>query len=234
MSLPSRPASSQPAPLRLALFDCDGTLVDSQFAIIDAMTAAWAEHGLGEPDPMEVRRMVGLSLVEAVALLQPSLAPADHVAVAESYKRAFAASRSRGEVDEPLFPGILDTLAALEEAGVLLGVATGKSRRGLDAVLKGHGLTGRFVTLQTADVGPGKPNPHMVQRALAETGVAEAGTVVIGDTTYDIQMARNARVASVGVSWGYHAVPELERAGADRIVHRGREVADAVLELLER
>ncbi|ANC91938.1 haloacid dehalogenase [Azospirillum humicireducens] len=227
MTVPGRP------PLRLALFDCDGTLVDSQFAIIDAMTQAWAEHGLGEPDPMEVRRMVGLSLVEAVSLLLPAHDAEVHVAVAESYKRAFSSARSRGEVDEPLFPGIVDTLAALEKAGVLLGVATGKSRRGLDAVLKGHGLTGRFVTLQTADVGPGKPNPHMVQRALAETGVEEAGTVVIGDTTYDIQMARNARVRSVGVSWGYHAVPELERAGADRIVHRGRDVATAVLELLE-
>lgn len=221
------------APLRLALFDCDGTLVDSQFSIIDAMTAAWAEHGLGEPDPLEVRRMVGLPLVEAVALLLPALDRGTHEAVAESYKQAFAASRARGEVDEPLFPGILDTLAALEEAGVLLGIATGKSRRGLDAVLKGHGLTGRFVTLQTSDACPGKPHPHMVQRALGETGVDGTRTVVIGDTTYDILMARNARVASVGVSWGYHPVADLEAAGADRIVHRGRDVATAVLDLLE-
>ncbi|MBP2299528.1 HAD-IA family hydrolase [Azospirillum picis] len=221
------------AGLRLALFDCDGTLVDSQFSIIAAMTAAWAEHGLGEPDPLEVRRMVGLPLVDAVGLLLPTLAPDGRAAVAESYKRAFSAARDRGEGTEPLFPGILDALAALEAAGVLLGVATGKSRRGLDAVLKGHGLAGRFITLQTADVGPGKPNPHMVHRALAETGAEEGGTVVIGDTTYDIQMARNARVRSVGVSWGYHAVPELERAGADRIVHRGRDAATAVLELLE-
>lgn len=221
------------ASLRLALFDCDGTLVDSQFAIIDAMASAWAEHGLGKPDPVEVRRIVGLSLVEAVSRLLPALSAADHVVVAESYKRAFAASRARGEVYEPLFPGIRETLDALEEAGVLLGVATGKSRRGLDAVLKGHGLTDRFVTLQTADVGPGKPHPYMIHRALGETGAAAGDTVVIGDTTYDIQMARNARVASVGVSWGYHAVTELEAAGADRIVHGGHEVAGAVLELLE-
>lgn len=218
---------------RLALFDCDGTLVDSQFSIIDAMTTAWGEHGLGVPDPMAVRRIVGLSLVEAVAALLPGRTDTFHVAVAESYKAAFSASRQRGEVDEPLFPGILETLDALEGAGVLLGVATGKSRRGLDAVLKGHGLTGRFVTLQTADSGPGKPHPHMVHRALADTGAVEAGTVMIGDTTYDIQMARSARVASVGVSWGYHPVAELTAAGANRIVHRGREVADAVLGLLE-
>lgn len=226
-------APLRPTPLRLALFDCDGTLVDSQFAIVDAMTAAWIAHDLGLPDPMAVRRIVGLSLIDAVAQLLPAHTPRQHAAVAESYKEAFTASRRRGEVYEPLFPGILDTLAALTEAGVLLGVATGKSRRGLDAVLMGHGLTDRFVTLQTADVAPGKPNPHMVQRALAETGVDPAATVVIGDTTYDIQMARNARVASVGVSWGYHPVAELEAAGADRIVHGGADVAGAVLELLE-
>ncbi|WP_338128664.1 HAD-IA family hydrolase [Azospirillum brasilense] len=101
-------------------------------------------------------------------------------------------------------------------------------------MLAHHGLTERFVTLQTSDIGPGKPHPDMVYRALAETGVEAARTVVIGDTTYDIQMARNARVASVGVSWGYHAVAELEAAGADRIVHRGRAVAGAVLDLLHR
>lgn len=220
-------------PLRLALFDCDGTLVDSQFAILDAMTSAWAAHGLGEPDPQEVRRMVGLPLVQAVALLLPDLDPDKHVDVAESYKEAFAALRRRGDLHEPLFPGIRDSLDALEAQGVLLGVATGKSRRGLDAVLAHHGLADRFVTLQTSDIGPGKPHPDMVHRALAETGVNFADTVVIGDTTYDIQMARNARVASVGVSWGYHAVAELEAAGADRIVHRGPAVADAVLALLD-
>ncbi|WP_188261336.1 HAD-IA family hydrolase [Azospirillum tabaci] len=227
-------SSENARPLRLALFDCDGTLVDSQFAIIDAMTTAWAVHGLGEPDPLEVRRMVGLPLVQAVSQLLPDLDTDRHVTVAESYKDAFAALRHRGDLHEPLFPGLRDTLDALEAEGVLLGVATGKSRRGLDAVLAHHGLAHRFVTLQTSDVGPGKPHPDMVYRALAETGVEAARTVVIGDTTYDIQMARNARVASVGVSWGYHAVAELEAAGADRIVHRGREVAGAVLDLLHR
>jgi len=136
-------------------------------------------------------------------------------------------------VEEPLFPGIAEALDALEAEGVLLGVATGKSLRGLRSVLERHGMTHRFVTLQTADTGPGKPHPDMVHRALAETGAEPAATVMIGDTTYDIQMARNARIASVGVSWGYHEVPELQAAGADRIVHGGAQVAAAVLDLLE-
>ena len=219
-------------PLKLALFDCDGTLVDSQFAIIEAMTTAWAEHGLGEPSAMAVRGLVGLPLVEAVARLLPGADARLHERVAESYKAAFAAQRQRGDMQEPLFPGIREVLDALDGAGVLLGVATGKSHRGLLAVLERHGLRDRFVTLQTSDVGPGKPHPDMVLRALAETGADAGDTVVIGDTTYDIQMARSARVWAVGVSWGYHAVPDLEKAGADRIVHNGREAAGAVLDLL--
>lgn len=233
-SFPESPLpTAMPKPLRLALFDCDGTLVDSQHAIVDSMTEAWRAHGLGEPDPDAVRRVVGLSLVPAVAALLPLADAPVHVAVAESYKDAFATRRHRGVAEEPLYPGILETLDRLEAAGVLLGVATGKSRRGLLSVLERHGLTERFVTLQTADVGPGKPHPDMVFRALAESGADVTGTVMIGDTTYDIQMARNARVASVGVSWGYHEVPELVAAGADRIVASGPAVADAVLELLE-
>ncbi|HYG85888.1 MAG TPA: HAD-IA family hydrolase [Azospirillum sp.] len=222
-----------PQPLRLALFDCDGTLVDSQYAIVDSMTEAWRAHGLGEPDAQAVRRVVGLSLVQAVAVLLPGLDAQFHATVAEAYKDAFAARRQRGVLEEPLFPGIREALDRLEAAGVLLGVATGKSRRGLLSVLERHGLTHRFVTLQTADIGPGKPHPDMVFRALSETGAETAGTVMIGDTTYDIQMARNARIASVGVSWGYHEVPELQAAGADRIVGSGSAVASAVLELLE-
>lgn len=222
-----------PSPLRLALFDCDGTLVDSQHAIVDSMAEAWRRHGLGTPDPLAVRRVVGLSLVTAVADLLPDRDAALHAAVADAYRDAFAGRRQRGVLEEPLFPGIAAALDALEAAGVLLGVATGKSLRGLRSVLERHGLERRFVTLQTADTGPGKPHPAMVQRALAETGVAAADTVMIGDTTFDIQMARNAGIASVGVSWGYHEVPELEAAGADRIVRDGAGVAAAVLDLLE-
>ncbi len=223
-----------PQPLRLTLFDCDGTLVDSQNAIVDSMTEAWLAHGLGEPDARTVRRVVGLSLMEAMATLLPDQDEHRHAVIAEAYKDAFSARRQRGVLEEPLFPGVLEMLDRLEAAGVLLGVATGKSRRGLLSVLERHGLTKRFVTLQTADIGPGKPHPDMVLRALSETGAGTADTVMIGDTTYDIQMARNARIASIGVAWGYHEVLELQAAGADRIADNGQAVADAVLELLEQ
>jgi phosphoglycolate phosphatase len=218
--------------LRLALFDCDGTLVDSQHAIVAAMADAFHNEGLAAPEPASVRQVVGLSLVEAVARLSPGAEPAVHERLSERYKQAFHRQRSAGLHPEPLYPGLRAALDTLGREGVVLGVATGKSRRGLDAVLNHHGLTGRFATLQTADTGPGKPDPDMVFRALAESGAEAADTVMIGDTVYDIEMARRAGVGALGVSWGYHEVDWLRRAGAHRVVDAGDELAAAVLELL--
>lgn len=218
--------------LKLVLFDCDGTLVDSQHAIVDSMNAAWEAHGLGVPDANAVRRVVGLSLVEAIMRLAPALTEKQACGVAETYKKAFGDMRGMGRVEEPLYDGILEAIETLSAAGYLLGVATGKSRRGLDAVLSRHNLRNRFVTLQTADMGPGKPNPHMVWRALDETGAAAADTVVIGDTTFDVQMARRAGSSAVGVVWGYHEPEELEAAGANRVVLHPRDIPAAVADLL--
>lgn len=226
----SRPGSK---PLRLALFDCDGTLVDSQYAIVAAMNAAFVALGLPLPDAAAVRRVVGLPLVQAIAVLLPDAQPRLHVTLADRYKLAFADARNRGVHEEPLFPGIRGALDALEGAGLLLGVATGKSRRGLVATLDQHGLLDRFTTLQTSDTGPGKPHPDMVFRALAETGVEASDTVVIGDTTYDMLMAGSARAGAVGVAWGYHEVAELTGAGAQRICETADQVPAAVLALLD-
>lgn len=214
---------------RLALFDCDGTLVDSQHRICASMTAAFAERGHAPPGPDAVRAVVGLSLVEAVARLLPTLDMAEHAETAELYKRAFFRFRKRGEHEEPLYPGAVEVLDRLADAGFILGVATGKSRRGLDAVLDLHGLAGRFTTLQTADRSPGKPNPAMVLQAMSEAGVEARDTIMIGDTVFDVQMGRNAGVAAIGVGWGYHGVDDLRLAGATSVATDFAHLGDLLL-----
>lgn len=220
------------APLRLALFDCDGTLVDSQQGIIAAMREAWQAHDLDVPDPEAVRRVVGLTLEAAIARLRPQAGDGERKDLAERYRAAFFRQRQSGTLEEPLYDGVIAALDALEAEGVLLGVATGKSRRGLRAVLEPHGLLDRFVTLQTADDGPGKPNPHMVHQAIDATGVDAADTVMIGDTTFDIQMARAAGVASIGVGWGYHPAEELSAAGAGAVASAFPDIPGLVMTML--
>lgn len=211
-------AEPRPGALRLAVFDCDGTLVDSQRAIIASVGAAWAGEGLAPPPPDAIRRVVGLALAEAIATLAPDEPSTRQAALTEAYKDAFRDMREQGTADENLFPGIPEALDALEAAGWLLGVATGKSRHGLDRTLEAHGLAGRFVTLQTADRAPGKPHPAMLEQALGEAGVEASHALMIGDTTYDILMAVNAGVRPVGVAWGYHPADELTEAGAAEIL----------------
>ena len=204
--------------LRLIMFDCDGTLVDSQHVILDAMNQAFVQHGMACPDMDAVRRVIGLGLVEAVEVLVPHLDRAAHVSLAQSYKDAFGELRKDPRHMEPLFPGVRETLEALAGAGCLLGVATGKSRRGLNSTLNLHGLRDLFVTLQTVDDAPSKPHPGMIENALRATGARREDTVMIGDTVFDIRMARNAGVHALGVSWGYHPAEELTEAGARHVL----------------
>jgi phosphoglycolate phosphatase len=218
--------------VKLALFDCDGTLVDSQHSIIAAMNAGFASSGLVPPDERSVRRVVGLSLVEAVARLLPDEDAGRHESIAEAYKRAFHSNRTAGAHPEPLYPGLRQALDALESAGWLLGVATGKSRRGLLATLNHHGLAARFMTLQTADEPPGKPHPAMLLRAIAEAGSSRDRTVMIGDTSFDMQMARNAGVRGIGVSWGYHEPEELRATGAAVVVDCYDDLPGAVQRIM--
>jgi len=211
---PSSPSTA----LRLAVFDVDGTLIDSQNSIVSAMGYAWQSHGLVPPERAAALRMVGLPLAEVIAGLAPDESPERWESLRTSYSAEWSRMRDQGRLSEPLFPGAISVLDDLEEAGWLLGVATGKSRRGLDMVLAAHGLADRFVTLQTSDVSAGKPNPEMLMKAMAETGAAPASTAMIGDTTYDVQMARNAGIHAIGVAWGYHDVSELKAAGAHAII----------------
>jgi phosphoglycolate phosphatase len=200
---------------RLAIFDCDGTLVDSQANICRAVEEAFVEARIAVPPREAIRRIVGLSLVEAMRGLLPDASDADHRKLAEAYKQQFFKLRSSGALaDEPLFEGIARLVEELVEDGWLLGVATGKSDRGLAHVLGVHGLSDRFVTLQTADRHPSKPHPSMIDAAIAEAGGDKATTAMIGDTSYDMEMAVNAGVRAVGVAWGYHPPHELVEAGA--------------------
>jgi phosphoglycolate phosphatase len=203
--------------LRLAIFDCDGTLVDSQADIALAMEAAFAAHALPAPSRAEIRRIVGLSLTEAIRRLQPDLPADDTTMLVQSYKDAFRARRAAGVVEEPLYDGIAALIADLDAAGWLLGVATGKSDRGLAHCLERHGLTGHFITLQTADRHPSKPDPSMIEACLDATGATREATVMIGDTAYDMAMAVNAGVRAIGVDWGYHHPAELIAAGAQAV-----------------
>ena len=213
---------------RLALFDCDGTLVDSQHNICAAMEECFAGAGLAPPARERTRAVVGLSLVEAMREMVPEAGHAAHVDLAERYKAVFQAMRARGGVEEPLFEGVADTIDRLEAEGWLLGVATGKSDRGLAICLDAHGLAGRFVTLQTADRHPSKPHPSMIESAMAEAGAAPATTVMIGDTSFDMAMARAAGATAIGAAWGYHDVDALRRAGAHHVAARPVDIIELV------
>ena len=213
---------------KLAVFDCDGTLIDGQASICRAMDEAFAEVGLPAPDAHQVRRMVGLSLPQAMRQLSPDIDDDLQRNLVDAYKRAFRAQREAGELSQQLFDGIADVLDALHGAGWQLAVATGMSRRGLDHCLASHGLSKHFVSLQTADNHPSKPDPAMLEAALFEAAAEPAEAVMIGDTAYDMQMARDAGVRGIGVDWGYHTPEELRAAGAE-FVATSREELKAYL-----
>jgi phosphoglycolate phosphatase len=201
----------------LLIFDVDGTLVDSQHLIIAAQREAFAAHGLEPPSRARGLSVVGLSLPEAFTVLVGPKGPVD--GLAEAYRDAFQRIRSDPSVREPLFPGAAETVAALAACpDVRLGIATGKSRRGVAYLIARHGWGDVFATVQTADDAPSKPDPTMVRQAMAEAGAGPEDTVMIGDTSFDMAMARAAGADVIGVSWGYHPVEALREAGATRIV----------------
>lgn len=181
------------------------------------MEAAFRAHNLDIPTARDVRRTMGLPLDAAIERLVPTHASPDIGDLVAAYRSANNERRRNDADEEPIFPGVREVLATLTESGYTLGVATGKSRRGLQETLRRHDLTDYFQTLKSADDGPGKPHPAILRDAMTETGAVPAGTVMIGDTTYDIQMAVNAESLSIGVAWGYHETEELSATGANCI-----------------
>jgi phosphoglycolate phosphatase len=215
--------------LKLAVFDCDGTLIDGQADICAAMTRAFADAGLLPPDLDAVRRSVGLSLPQALARLLPDADEEVRARAVEAYKQAFRAARQAGTLTQPLFAGLSELLEALADDGWTLAVATGMSRRGLDHCLTVAGIADRFVSLQTADDHPSKPHPAMLRAALAEAGAEPGDAVMIGDTQYDMLMAADAGVRGIGVAWGYHAADELSAAGAAFVARTPAELGAYLL-----
>jgi phosphoglycolate phosphatase len=224
----------KPAPdLRLVIFDVDGTLIDSQAFILAAMRRAFAAARRPAPSDAETLGIVGLSLPQAMEVLAPELPTRDRDGLVQLYKDSFRALReeSGGEAHAPFYPGARDALTRLDGAGWLLSVATGKARRGLDHMLDSHGLRPLFVGTQTADDAPSKPHPGMVLNCLAATGAAAHRAVVVGDTEYDMAMARAAGARAVGVGWGYHGRDRLLEGGAE-IVIEDFAALDSVLEAM--
>jgi phosphoglycolate phosphatase len=209
------------APARLVVFDVDGTLVDSQHHILAAMEIAFGAIAQPMPPRASVLGVVGLSLIEAMAALAPHLPEEQTLLLAAHYREGFVGQRDAGGPDAvpPLYPGAraaLDRLAA--RPGMLLGVATGKARPGLDHLLAAHALAPLFATTQTADGHPSKPHPSMLRAALAETGCDPAEAVMVGDTEFDFAMGRAAGLRTIAVTWGYHPRGRLEAAGADLVI----------------
>lgn len=204
---------------KLVIFDCDGTLVDSQHIIIAAMQATLSSAGLPGEDDMRIRSTVGLSVREAIAALRPGEDEAALAELATIFKREFYRLRvEEAASPDPLYAGTREILMHLREAGFILGVATGNSRRGLNRVIEEHSLHGFFTTLQTADGHPSKPHPSMIQAAALEAGVETDACIMVGDTSYDMMMARSAGSLAVGVRWGYHSADELSAGGAHHLL----------------
>ena len=223
--------SKQP---RLAIFDVDGTLIDSQHNIVAAMTMAFQAQGLAKPRASDVRSIIGLSLPEACEVLVPTSDSALQDAISRSYRDAFSILRARPGHTEPLYPGVREALTALEAGGWLFGHCHGQiaARFGIDD------RTAWFsrAFYHPADrwtIIPGKPDPAMVLRALAESGVEASCAAMIGDTSFDVRMGRAAGVHAVGVAWGYHSQEDLLKAGAEAVVHEFSSLPAALAGLME-
>ncbi len=219
--------------LGLIIWDVDGTLVDSQATIIAAMSQAFDAVGLAVPTDRDIRSIVGLSLERGFERLLPAADQHAISALADAYRRAYFERRERLGTPgtSPFYPGIrplLDRLHAMDR--VLMAIATGKSRRGVDLLVQGHGLEGYFICRETADTHPSKPHPSMILDILDQTGLSPEAAVMVGDTSFDMDMARAAGVRSIGVTWGYHRRDDLM---ADQIVEDIPDLTQALMTFLE-
>ncbi|NOR61171.1 MAG: HAD-IA family hydrolase [Rhodobacteraceae bacterium] len=218
--------------LKLVIFDMDGTLIDSQAFIQLGMGQGFARAGYPAVNKDDVLSIVGLSFNAAVAVLLPTLDAAENQRVVDVIQQTFYKLRDEmgDDVGSPLYPGARDTLERLHLVDeILMGVATGKARRGLDHAYNAHKIEHFFITSQTADLHPSKPHPSMLHQTLKDTGVEAAQAVMVGDTEFDMEMGRAAGFKTVGVSWGYHPVSRL--GAADVIIDDFADLDAALAEM---
>ncbi len=220
-------------PLRLVVFDYDGTLVDSHAMLHKAYEAAFRAVGLPIPSQEATRAAVGFPMLETLARMAP---PETDRATLEAADRALHDARrfqrSGHEPMDRLFDGVLDVLQTLYDSdSTLIAVATNKSRRGLEHSLASHRIARYFVKTCTADESPSKPHPAMLEELMGFAGVAPEQTAMVGDTIVDMQLARNARVSAIGVSWGYHQRVALEAEEPAALIDHMSELPDVLARL---
>ncbi len=195
----------------LIVFDWDGTLMDSEAKIVRCLQAAAVDTGIPDPGSAAIRDIIGLGLSEAMQVLFPEQTQGRRAELVERYRRHFLELDATGM---PLFPGVPQGLTQLAQQGYLLAIATGKARRGLDRVLDDTGMRHLFVSSRCADEAFSKPHPQMLEDILDHTGVEARRALMVGDTVYDMEMARSAQVAGLAVSYGVHARERLLDCGA--------------------
>ncbi len=215
----------KPRRFDLVVFDWDGTLFDSTTLIVRCIQAACRDIGVPVPDPAQAAYVIGLGLHDALQHVAPGLPPARYPELGARYRHHYLASQDA----LVLFPGTLELLQALRQRQHLLAVATGKSRRGLDEALAHAQLQGLFDATRTADETAGKPDPRMLRELMAELGTSPARTLMIGDTTHDLQLAANAGAACVAVSYGAHAREAFAPHAPRFVAHSTRELHDWLL-----
>lgn len=216
--------------MKLILFDCDGTLVDSANIIHLCMSAAFQKHGFDAPMPQDTRSIIGLSLHHAMDQLLTVQNYPKLDQMVQDYKDHFFHIRTQDNLLEPLYDGIKELIVELSSHDeFILGIVTGKSKRGVESILNGHQLRSHFLPIRTADDCPSKPHPAMVLECCDEVGIEPQASYVIGDATFDMDMARSAGATPIGVDWGYHTVDQLKASGANHILNKPLELFEIIL-----
>ena len=205
----------------LIVFDWDGTLMDSAAAIVGAINSACADLGVAAPSEAQARHVIGLGLQDALRLAVPELRPEQYGDMVAAYRRHYLS----GDESLTLFPGVVGLLDELHARGVVMGVATGKSRQGLDRALANTGTGRYFAATRCADECFSKPHPQMLLELIDELAVDAGQVLMVGDTTHDLQMAQAAGVAALAVSYGAHPATALQAQSPRGTVHSPQELA---------